>query len=234
MSVYKTIQIDEGFYGIEQDFVRCFLFVGEEKALLIDTGFGGDDLKEYVKKITELPVEVIFTHADGDHVGNAAQFEKRLMHPSEYDYYFGRNQNTVPMEPVWEGDIIDITKFNFEVILIPGHTPGSIALLERNRRFLIGGDSIQTGKIYMFGAGRNFPAFIDSMKKLEHRISEFDKVYASHDEACIGPDTVRRLLSGAERVMQGQVEPVEDNELSDRFGRKIFCYETEGVAFLAE
>ncbi|QHQ61566.1 MBL fold metallo-hydrolase [Anaerocolumna sedimenticola] len=69
MTSYNTVKIAKGFYSIEQDFVRSFLIEGDKEALLIDTGVGGGNLKEYVEQITKLPVTVIFTHGDGDHVG---------------------------------------------------------------------------------------------------------------------------------------------------------------------
>lgn len=228
MSEYSVIKIQEGFYTIEQGFVRTFLLVGEKEALLVDTGIGGS-LREQVEEITKLPVTVIFTHADGDHVGAAGQFDRRLMHPCEFDYYQNRNTNSVLMEPVWEGDILDLGNYRFEVILIPGHTPGSIALLEKDRRFLIGGDSIQTGNIYMFGAGRNFDAFRASMKKLQGRITEFDTVYSCHNALSVPADTIDRLYLGAGKVMEGKV----DGTPEERFDGKVKSYQTDGVAFYA-
>ncbi len=59
---------------------------------------------------------------------------------------------------LWEGTVIDLGFWKFEVILTPGHTPGSIMLLDREKRLLISGDTIQAGDIYMFGPGRNLPA----------------------------------------------------------------------------
>ena len=41
-----------------------------------------------------------------------------------------------------------------------------IALLDRNRRVLIGGDLVQDGPIYMFGDGRCLPAFPHAMDRL--------------------------------------------------------------------
>lgn len=230
MSIYTTYEISKNFYRIEQDFVRCFLFTGEKEALLVDTGYGGGNLRKHIEDITKLPITVIFTHADGDHVGTAGQFEKRLMHPSEFHYY-RRHANTVSMEPVWEGDILDIGSFRFEVILIPGHTPGSIALLEKEKRFLVGGDSIQTGKIYMFRDGRDFDAYRASMLKLRARLGEFDKVYASHDQYCVEPEMVNRLYTAAGKVMAGKVEG-NPGELD--FAPEIKCYETDGAAFYAD
>jgi hydroxyacylglutathione hydrolase len=230
MREFITIEIAEDFYSIEQDFVRSFLVIGEREALLVDTGVGGQDLKRYVENITKLPIRVIFTHADGDHVGGAEQFERRFMHPSEFDYYRNRNTKPISMKPVWEGDILNLGNYCFEVILIPGHTPGSIALLERKKRFLIGGDSIQRGNIYMFGKGRNFEAFRASMKKLEGMLGEFDLVYASHHELTVKADTVRQLYHAAGKVMEGKVvgTPVDLG-----FGETVYSYETDGVAFYA-
>lgn len=230
MSEYRTIQIADGFYSIEQDYVRSFLVVGEQEALVIDAGLGSGELRKHIEGITKLPLTVIFTHADGDHIGGAAQFCRRLMHPSEFENYMGRHQNTVPMEAVWEGDILDLGNYRFEVILIPGHTPGSIALLEKDKHFLIGGDSVQLGKIYMFGRGRNFPAYLSSMKKLQDRRKDFHTVYASHDCLSVDAAIIPDLILAATKIMGGQIQGNEGELDSDK---SIKCYRTDGVAFYA-
>lgn len=229
MQNYTTNKIRQGFYSIEQGFVRSFLIEGDKEALLIDMGVGDGNLKEYVEQITKLPVTVIFTHADGDHVGAAGQFERRFMHPCEFDYYKSKNEKTVPMEPIWEGDVIDLGSYCFEVILIPGHTPGSIALLEKEKRFLIGGDSIQIGAIFMFGNGRDFHAYRASMRKLQGRLEEFDTVYASHNALSMEANTVNLLYTAAGKVMENKVY----GKPEERFNGKVKCYETDGVSFYA-
>jgi hydroxyacylglutathione hydrolase len=229
MENYTVNKIREGFYSIEQGFVRSFLIEGDREALLIDTGVGSGNLKKYVEEITKLPITVIFTHADGDHVGNAGQFDRRFMHPCEFDYYKSKNEKIVSMEPVWEGDIIDLGRYSFEVILIPGHTPGSIVLLEKEKRFLIGGDSIQIGSIFMFGNGRNFDAYRASMKKLQGRLKEFDTVYASHNVLSMEANTVNLLYVAAGKVMENKVY----GKPEERFDGNIKCYETDGVSFYA-
>lgn len=229
MNEYSTIEIMKNFYSIEQGMVRSFLILGHNKALLIDTGIGSNNLKKYVEEITKLPITVLYTHADMDHVGDAAQFETRFMHPSEFDYYKGKNEKAVSMEPIWEGSMVDVGSYCFEVILIPGHTPGSIALLEREKRFLIGGDSIQTGSIYMFGNGRNFEAYRASMKKLQQRLDEFDTVYSSHHELSVPSKLISTLYEAAGKVMEGKVE----GNPEPRFDGKVNCYRTDGVSFFA-
>lgn len=229
MANHTTNKIREGFYSIEQGFVRSFLIEGDKEALLIDTGIGGGNLKKYIEEITKLPLTVIFTHADGDHVGDAGEFERRFMHPCEFDYYKNKYENAVPMEPIWEGDVIDLGNYRFEVILIPGHTPGSIALLEKEKRFLIGGDSIQIGSIFMFGNGRNFDAYRASMKKLQGRLKKFDTVYASHNVLSMEANTVNLLYVAAGKVMENKVY----GKPEERFDGKVKCYEADGVSFYA-
>ena len=65
-SRYNVFQTDDGFWCIEQTFVRSFLFVGEREALLVDCLLDGD-LKARCENITDKPIRVVITHADGDH-----------------------------------------------------------------------------------------------------------------------------------------------------------------------
>jgi len=200
-SPYEVIKIDENVFRIEESGVRVFLFIGVEKALLIDTGFGTGDIKKLVDSLTSLPLMLVNTHADRDHIGCNKLFEKAYMHTAEYDRY----ENLTETSPLWEGDIIDLGNRKFEIILIPGHTPGSIALLDRENRILIGGDSVQTGTIYMFSAGRNMNGYIDSMSKLSKIQNEFDIVYPSHGDIPVKSDIIPELIKGAERVLSGEI-----------------------------
>ncbi len=207
---FSTSLTEDGFWCIEQMGVRSFLFVGDSEALLVDCCFGGD-LRSVCEGITDKPIRVVITHADGDHTGCARQFEKIYMHPAEFDRYYLKNNHDAPAAPLWEGDVIDIGTFRFEVILIPGHTPGSIVLLEREKRFVIGGDSIASGPIFMFGDGRNVPAFLASMEKLKNLRADFDKVYGSHHRLIEDPAVIDDLASFAADVLAGDLpEPQDD------------------------
>ncbi len=229
MPTYTTTKIMKNFYSIElHDMVRCFLLLGEREALLVDTCTGEGDLKAVVEGITKLPVTVVFTHADRDHIGAAKHFERRLMHPSEFDYYAGKNEEPAAMEPLWEDDILDIGTFRFEVILLPGHTPGSIALLEEEKRFLIGGDSVQTGgSIFMFGPGRNFRAYRASMEKLQDIMDAFDVVYSSHYDLAVKPEAINRLHTAAGKMIRHEVAGTQ----VERYGQTFLQFKTDGVSF---
>ncbi len=222
-------KITKDFYVIElNEDIRSFVFLGNKDALLVDSGTGVGDLKEIIEKITDLPITALFTHAHGDHIGGAKYFNKRLMHPSEFDYYASEAEETVSMDPVWEGAIIDLGTYRFEVILIPGHSPGSIALLEKEKRFLIGGDSIQSGgPIIMLGSIRSFEAFQASMAKLSERIDEFDIIYASHNDLIVQPETIKILNQGVSKLLRNEISP----EHLERFGQEGRIYKYDNVSF---
>jgi energy-coupling factor transporter ATP-binding protein EcfA2 len=178
MAMNNPYRIRENLYCIEHimsfGLVRSFLVIGNDKALLIDTGLGRDDLRSVVEEITDLPIEVIYTHSDGDHVGGAEQFNKSYMHPIEIEHYKKRFEKAQTMIELNEKDLVSCGEYSFEVIHIPGHTPGSIALFERKHRFIIGGDSLQVGPIFMFGNGRNVDDYLKSLEKVYKLVNDVD------------------------------------------------------------
>jgi hydroxyacylglutathione hydrolase len=204
--VYEVIKLTDNSWRIEENMVRAFLFEGADRALLVDTGFGTGNIRKIVEDITPKPVMLVNTHADPDHTGCNVLFEKAFMHPSEYPYYFENKANEAVVSPLWDGDIIDLGTRIFEVLLIPGHTPGSMALLDRANRIILPGDSISAAPIFMFGKIRSLQAYIHSMERLKKMIKSFDSIYPSHGPFPIGPELIEKLIAGAWKLMRGELE----------------------------
>jgi glyoxylase-like metal-dependent hydrolase (beta-lactamase superfamily II) len=202
---YEAVKISDGAWRIEDNGVRVFVFEGTRGALLVDTGFGTGDLKAVVDTITSKPLTLVNTHADGDHISCNAQFGTAHLHPAEYAYYFETASPGAPVAPLWEGDVIDLGGRSFEVLHIPGHTPGSVALLDRENRILVSGDSVSLSPVFMFGRVRSVEAYIASMEKLVAYKGAFDTVYPSHGPFPAPPDAVDNALAGAKSVLAGEV-----------------------------
>ena len=111
--------------------------------------------------------------------------------------------------PLWEGGIIDLGHWRFEVVLTPGHTPGSVMLLERDKRMLISGDTIQDGMIFMFGPGRNMPAFRCSLRRIMGLTDAFDTVWPSHGNYPLKPDIILDILRNARELAEGKLSAQE-------------------------
>ena len=52
------------------------LLAGRERALLVDTGYGFDDLRDAVRRLTGLPLTVVNTHGHHDHACGNYQFDE--------------------------------------------------------------------------------------------------------------------------------------------------------------
>lgn len=205
--VYTHSQFAPGFWAIEEKSVRCFLVEGPDKAMLVDTGYGGGDLKQYVSQLTDKPVFVVNTHADMDHIGCNGQFGPALMHPAEFDRFHSSQKGAgLEARPLWEGRILELGQWNFEVLLIPGHTPGSVALMDWKNRLLISGDSVQSGNIFLFGPGRNLPAYLASLEKLAALESQIDTILPSHGPLPLKAELLPALLQAARDLQAGCLE----------------------------
>lgn len=134
-----------------------YVVTGEDKALVIDTMNGYDDVKAVVRSLTDLPIMVVNTHGHCDHIFGNIYFEEVYMHPldmevarqhMQFDEFLRlkeeRGLSAPPIRPIRHGDVIDLGGLTVEVIHFPGHTQGSILLLLREERVLFAGDAINT------------------------------------------------------------------------------------------
>lgn len=143
----EIIKMAEDTWRIEEESVRFFLLAGQERALLIDSGMETHDAKEIAQELVRLPVGLLNTHADRDHVGSNGEFETFYMHPAEASNYYNTQKKTGAFTPIEDGDVIDLGGRKLEIVAIPGHTPGSVAVLDIGNRVLYSGDTVQDGSI---------------------------------------------------------------------------------------
>ena len=215
----EAVRINDDTYRIEDGGVRCFLLCGDERAMVIDTGMSSGNVREIAEKLTSLPVFLINTHADIDHVSGNKYFDRVYMHPAELYNYRG------DIIPVWDGQIIDLGSRLVKVIHTPGHTPGSIALLDTKYRALFSGDPVQDGSIFLFGSQREMHAYRHSLIRISEMRDDFDTIYPSHGTVPVEPEIIDGLIEGTDRILRGEIAP----ERIDMFGNKVNMYDI-GVA----
>lgn len=198
----KVTEFMDHFYILDDGRVRQFLIVGEKEALLIDTGFEDNHIAGTVKEITDLPVKVLLTHGDMDHTGGLKDFGECYLH--EADWHLVKD---VQLHPLNEGDVFSCGEYRLEVIEIPGHTFGSVAFLEREKRLLLPGDSVQKdGPIFMFGDHRSMDLYIRSQEKLCTLSDQVDQIIPCHHEYPISPVYIERNLQDALAVQAGNLK----------------------------
>jgi glyoxylase-like metal-dependent hydrolase (beta-lactamase superfamily II) len=124
---------------------------------------------------------------------------------------------------------MDLGNRKLRIIHLPGHTPGSIAVLDISRRVMISGDPLQAhGHIFMFGEHRNMKDYILSLQKLDQVKDSFDEIWPSHADIPVYPDCIRKLHDGAQRILNGEAEGHE----TEFFGQRIMVYDLGFTTFL--
>ncbi|AXO99286.1 MBL fold metallo-hydrolase [Bacillus thuringiensis] len=89
-SWFTVNQIDNTTFAISEyghwEQVHSYLLIGEEKAALIDTGLGIDNIKRITDQLTNLPIIVLTTHVHWDHIGSHREFKNIYVHKDEEDW----------------------------------------------------------------------------------------------------------------------------------------------------
>ena len=223
------IKIDENTYRYEDKGVRFFLLMGTKHALLIDSGMQVHNAKELAGELTTLPIKLFNTHTDPDHIGSNEEFDTVMMNPAELVNY-RKPHSSQAIEPIYDGDIIEIGDRPLKAIALPGHTPGSTALLDVKSGKLFSGDPIQDGKIFMFGPMRNISAYILSLKRLLKFKEEIKEIYPCHGTCPVDISLVPKLIEGAEKIEKGEILP----EPFEMFGHKVNAYDVGVAVFLCD
>lgn len=226
-----VIRINDNTWRIEDGFVRFFLLEGSEKALLIDSGMTTVNAKAIAGELTDLQAEMLNTHGDPDHTAGNGEFQKYYMHPA--DYIRCGVEKRIPqceLIPIADGDVLDLGNRELEIIAVPGHTYGSVAVYDRSKGLLFAGDSVQTDFIFMFGAHRNPEVYKYSLEKLAEMKERFSLILPSHGEPELEPEYIEKVLEAWNCVCNGEIE----GHPADVHGNKVTAYDAGVCGFFCE
>lgn len=88
------------------------------------------------------------------------------LHKTGFDIDDYRVVSTTPTRTVVNGDDIDLGDRHFEVMHLPGHSPGSVGLWEASTGTLFSGDAIYDGPLLDELPDSDIQDYIDTMKRL--------------------------------------------------------------------
>lgn len=221
---YRVVPMDAQTWRIEEIAQPVdsymYLLTGEEKALLIDTAYGGVDLPTVVAELTSLPVMVVNTHYHKDHVGGNPYFREIYMHASDGELYtlsqvqlksspkYGALWQEKPAPSVHlieEGYTFDLGNRTLQVIHTPGHSPGCICLLDAERRWLFTGDTCCKADVLLNSVGStSLDVYAQSIAKLQLLRPHFDITWPGHHAVPVEPEILDQFSEGIQRLRIGE------------------------------
>jgi len=184
-----------------------YLVIGEKKALLIDTMNGVVNVDEEVLRWTGLPYEVVNTHGHRDHVAGNRFVKEAYIHPEDLSMAQRCLENpSFHWKMMKEGDIFDLGGLVLEVYEVPGHTKGSICLLDRKHRILFSGDGILPTIWMHFAESLTVHEFHQSLVKLDGIRDAYDTLLSGHSLQPMPGSVYDRLLAGVEEIMNSRTQ----------------------------
>ncbi len=169
---------------------------GRDGCLLIDSGLGSVSLSGALPWLHDTALIAVASHTHFDHIGNHHEFAQRACHSAEaailaapdpertlatrfatlemferlppggFDPAAYRVRPAPATRLLEHGDVVDLGDRHFEVLHVPGHSPGSIALWEAASGVLFSGDSVYDGPLLDDAYHSNREDYVESMRRL--------------------------------------------------------------------
>lgn len=220
---FSVDAVDENTYIISEyqhpEETHCYLLVGSERALLIDTGLGVSNIYNVVRRLTDKPITAVATHVHWDHIGGHKCFPDFCAHSAELDWLQGAFPLPVtairtmlmdgcdlpngydvstytlfqgtPTRLLLDGDAIELGKRLIYTIHTPGHSPGHMCFWDAACGYLFVGDLVYKGTLYA-----NYPSTDpeDYLASLE-KISELPvkRIFPGHHDLKIQSEIIFRM-----------------------------------------
>ena len=198
----------------------CYVVCGKEKACVIDTVKGHENLKDIVRTITDLPLVVVNTHGHIDHIYGNSFFEKAYIHADDveiHDRAFAQKQAATkeqvdqfgateeyykwyiscgpcPLEFTKPGDVFDLGGITLEVVNLRGHTKGSIGLLDKKGGLFFSGDALNIELWMQLPDSTSLREMQETLRNLEPYRPFIKELHTGHNVEKIDPSMIDQII----------------------------------------
>jgi glyoxylase-like metal-dependent hydrolase (beta-lactamase superfamily II) len=243
---FEVYRVDDDIYAIYEpgqfEEVISFLMIGEDFALMFDTGLGIGNIRRVVEQLTNLDIVVLNSHTHYDHIGGNHLFD--TIYGTATEYTQRRAQGSPPeavadfLQEGWvwkpfpegfsrsdyqsraftiskivgEGDRIDIGGRVLEILHTPGHAPDSICLIDRESRILFTGDSFYLAPLYTHIPGGSFEDYANTAARLAGLAGSIDRALTSHNVPVVDASYMTALGQAFTDIQSGEAS---DYTISD-------------------
>jgi len=221
-TAYVSEEVRPGVRMIrDSDNDKMFLFCGTKYCALIDSGMGRGELRKYVEQYTHgMPLKAIFTHSHFDHIGQADQFialSDEYIGAPDYDVTAatlkraGVAQSEIDehLHKMRDGEQIDLGDRKLIAYAAPGHTPGSMVILDPKTGNLFSGDSFGSNSptipdaLFMQWYQQPLDVYLATVKTVREKLGDRVKAMMSghNDHPLYGATYLNNLESALQKLM---------------------------------
>lgn len=203
-----------------------YIVVGTEKAAVIDTMYGYENIYDVVRTVTDLPLVVLNTHGHIDHVSGDCFFDEVYINQKDAELAQStfRNRTYNKMKKKYnvkdakfkwmqEGDVFDLGGITLEIYEVAGHTPGGVCILDREDRILFTGDSINRHCWMQLEESTSLETFYESLDRLSFLNGSYDTILSGHTQGCDTASLYEEHKAAVKEVIDG-VSRQQDEDYS--------------------
>lgn len=128
-----------------------------------------------------------------------------------------------PTRLLHEGDRLELGSRELKVIHTPGHSPGSICLLDPEKRLLFTGDTFYPGPLYTHLPGSDFHTYCDTVERMTGLVPLVDFLCPAHNEPWVRSDVLFKVAEAFHLVKSGEARYVMEE------GLKRYNFEGFGI-----
>lgn len=128
------------------------------------------------------------------------------------------------VEAAEPGETVDLGGRRLELLHVPGHSPGQLAVLDREAATLYGGDVLHADHdLYIHFEGCDVRAYRETLDRLVDLYDDdtFETLYVSHARPLSGGELslLEELRDGLEAIIGGELDPefVDDHPPANRY-----------------
>ncbi len=240
---FEVVEVLPKLYAIYEPYqfqeVISYLILGDQKALLWDSGTGIADIKQLVSELTDKDVMVLNSHCHFDHIGGNHLFDDVVVfdHPQMIKIMEQGVEQTVLDEQLGPstysdhspvayhkvvhrrcsyrtcqaGDVFDLGRRRWKVIHTPGHSSDSIMLVNEEEKILMTGDSYYPATLYCFDETL-FDEYAATMKACAEQYSDY-VLLTSHNEPERDGSKLKETACFLEMIQKGELPFEKKNDL---------------------
>ena len=209
-----------------------YLIEGKDRAALIDTCLGVGHLRRFVETLTDKPLTVWLTHGHVDHAMGAPEFDRVSMNPADDGIYREmadlavrkgyiaanggggdwQDGDFVPpfpfeYEALTDGTVLNLGGLHLEAISLPGHTPGTMAVLVEEEGILILGDACNTFTFLFDENALTVEAYRRNLAQAAIRLKgRYRRVFLCHHDIEAGAGILDNVIGICDDILAGRAD----------------------------